>query len=408
MIGKIKELYPPNYRFIYILFDLALLFYMIAYFVYYEDQLQFERIRFVATLFILLTGTIVCVLRLRGINTYLIWYFIFFMYCMCSVLWAKDMLYATSVFPSLLRILIICCFLSARIKEEKDIEIVLSIYVTAMLYLGIYVSNLMIEFYGAGSFFLHRFGNSFNYNPNLVAIGALFSILILLYKINIENKCILSIFSIIFFTCIILMTASKKGLLGLFIGVAMMFYFRKKGVKQIQALLVALVIGTGLLIALMNIQLFYDLVGYRIDELLSALSSDNVGYGSTSIRINLLETAIDVWIHSPVFGVGLNNFFVYDRDMLYSHCNYIEILADLGVIGFIFYYYIPIKLMFVKIDTDNELLILLKSIVATVLIMDIGMVSYQEFRIQIFYFLFYIAAYRVHKTNIGSSQSKHG
>jgi len=66
-------------------------------------------------------------------------------------------------------------------------------------------------------------------------------------------------------------------------------------------------------------------------------------HDASDMRASLYVEAFKAFSNNPVFGVGMDNFRLYSTSGLYAHSNYMEILADLGIIGFIIYYFIYVK-----------------------------------------------------------------
>ena len=67
----------------------------------------------------------------------------------------------------------------------------------------------------------------------------------------------------------------------------------------------------------------------------------NISGNSYELRKWLREQAWNQFINNPVIGVGIGQFRYYARaggSDLYSHNNFLEILANTGIIGFILYY----------------------------------------------------------------------
>lgn len=58
---------------------------------------------------------------------------------------------------------------------------------------------------------------------------------------------------------------------------------------------------------------------------------------SVDDRVEVLTRGINVVSAHPVIGVGMGNFYLYSRHDLKAHNSYLEILAELGVIGFAAY-----------------------------------------------------------------------
>lgn len=104
-----------------------------------------------------------------------------------------------------------------------------------------------------------------------------------------------------------------------------------------------------------------------------------------------MESAIELFKENPILGYGGNNFMSYMRNVEYSHVayshnNYTELLATLGVVGFTIYYsfwgYIIVKL-YKRYNTINDNKYLLLFIINMIIVlMDYGNVSYfNEFNI---------------------------
>jgi len=70
------------------------------------------------------------------------------------------------------------------------------------------------------------------------------------------------------------------------------------------------------------------------------LTHDN----SSMMRLQLFLDGLNMILHNPVFGVGLNNYMAHSSIGLYSHSNYIEVAANTGIVGLFFYYSIYVLL----------------------------------------------------------------
>lgn len=74
--------------------------------------------------------------------------------------------------------------------------------------------------------------------------------------------------------------------------------------------------------------------------------------------IAIHKPAVNKWDRSPIWGYGFDSFKYYNRLMTghfyYSHNNYIELLYDLGIIGFAIYYWFYWKLFYVAWKGKNS------------------------------------------------------
>src|SRR5690606_24187536 len=65
----------------------------------------------------------------------------------------------------------------------------------------------------------------------------------------------------------------------------------------------------------------------------------------TDVRGGLITDAIEKWWEKPVVGYGIDQYRVVSKYSAYSHNNYTELLASLGVIGLVLYYAIFVVLV---------------------------------------------------------------
>ena len=63
-------------------------------------------------------------------------------------------------------------------------------------------------------------------------------------------------------------------------------------------------------------------------------------------RPKLMANAIQVGFEHPVLGVGPGNFPLVSKDGRYSHCTYTELFANAGLIGFLLYAILVLKLFY--------------------------------------------------------------
>lgn len=81
----------------------------------------------------------------------------------------------------------------------------------------------------------------------------------------------------------------------------------------------------------------------RLMELQEA-SHGGLGGSSISTRRAMIEKGLYLVSRHPIFGVGLNHYRVYSGEGTYAHNNYIELSANTGIPGVVFYYLIFLML----------------------------------------------------------------
>jgi len=103
---------------------------------------------------------------------------------------------------------------------------------------------------------------------------------------------------------------------------------------------VAFVLGM-IYVCIMNIDVLYSSVGMRIESLLVFLEGDIRADGSVNARFLMIQQALEMFSDKPILGYGLNTFAYITRFGAYAHNNYVELLANVGIVGFLIFY-IPI------------------------------------------------------------------
>ena len=389
------------------IFDFSFLLYFFTYLTFYNSDGTLGRLRLISTVFLILSGWLELIttspkgnINIRN-SGYIIWYSCFIAFSFLSVIWAYD---SNKInITNMIRIILLGLFISVRIKSEKDITRLCTLFVLAAACRFVYVLNLMLNYYGKELLFLRRFGDQFHYNSNE---NAFISSLCITFLVFCFNKCkriqrTICFAFILFFSFILLLSGSKKGFISIILVISIYGQLEAKGEKRITRLCLSFIGIVVLYEMLTNIPFFYQIIGYRIENMLSTVFMHSESDTSTGNRIKLIQEGIDIWLQHPILGAGLNNFSSLQDiggDNYYSHCNFIELLADLGIVGFIIYYGFLLWLIKQKVDTDLSKII--KSIVVSIVILDFGTISYQQFYLHFFYIILSVIVFE--KKNIES------
>lgn len=139
---------------------------------------------------------------------------------------------------------------------------------------------------------------------------------------------------------------------------------------------------------------------------------------SASARALMREKAMGVWREHMLLGVGTDGFRMYNSlgeniSGLYSHCNFTELLANNGLLGF-GVYYIPLINMIYKAWTARkirpDLSTLIVGALTILMLMDYGQVSYYYWYYITFYMIIsdltYTTMYRASKEDLISGEAK--
>ncbi len=127
---------------------------------------------------------------------------------------------------------------------------------------------------------------------------------------------------------------------------------------------------------------FSETVGNRIDGIINIIMGDGEIDLSVSARLNMISFGLSIFADSILLGYGLDTFaYLYPAKHMYAHNNYIELLVDLGFIGLVVHYALPIviyvRLRKKLINEPKRIDIsMFLSLMAGIFILGIGAVYY--------------------------------
>lgn len=326
--------------------------------------------------------------------------------CLISSLWAVDTDVAFSRSIDLFEIFIMYSLFYLCYRREKYVDRILRIIMFTYYMVVIY----SISYYGLSDYiYMMSLGvrvSNDALNANTLGMDAAYAVLINIYYI-INKK--LEWYTIFMVPALfsIAVSASKKAIILLIIGIILLQILKVKDRKNIMSRiciqLFKIVIVLVVIYAILQLPMF-NLILERINEMVNVFLLNANGDSSSEARLLLLKIGYNLFLTSPFLGIGIDNaqIFTYRYffiDGYYLHNNFIELLADLGVIGFLLYYsiylYIFIKLIKRKI-VDSELNMVLTLLMLN-LIMDFGMVSYES-KIQYLFLILYVIKFKSNKS----------
>jgi len=225
-------------------------------------------------------------------------------------------------------------------------------------------------------------------NPNIMAMELFFASVVLLYlqKTNtIKNNIIKKITPIMLIIIFIMLlsSGSKKGIIAFSLFISFYFYSGKKK-KNLKFLLsrILLVCSPFILFYIYIYFLKDSIVFERIFLALEVIVSGKGDDESTQERLRLYKLAYEGILDYPILGSGTNSFAYYNY--FYTHTNYLELLFNLGIIGFILYYRLYYKLIRL-IKKSSELKQFGYFVMFVLLFIDFSLVSYNLRSYMIFF-----------------------
>lgn len=278
------------------------------------------------------------------INLYTIWMFIFFLWSTISYFWAITPEFSVDIIKTLFVNMIVFWLLSCIIQTERDIMQLLELIAYAIVIIAVYMLFSMdLGLVGEKQIGVDILGEKWNGNSIgiMMAFATMIS-LVIIKKTNKRPQKATFLIIMIFTTVIALFTGSRKAVFFILFGGIMFTILSSRKQKMTVWLGIPLVLLVFYLL-IMNVPALYNVLGWRLEGLDALITGKGEIDSSTQLRVRYIEYGISFFKEQPILGHGANNF----RTLLgheigkitYSHNNYIEILVNLGVIGFIVHYF---------------------------------------------------------------------
>lgn len=289
----------------------------------------------------------------QNIFSYVLWVLIFNMVLFC---YGFDSPYGGYSIPyhitTVLAVLMVYCLMAAHRDELFQflfwVSCLSTVIITVYLLLG-EREMLMNKFaYIMMGTSWYRLGNALHINPNtitlyywILCIPVVYALFTKEYKLN---KLVLLTVLLIQVT-VVLLTGSKKGILLVFIVFLAIPFVSDKASTRAKSFLVSGMVVAVLVYLTFTNQFFFNLIGHRIVDLFNhygisvhTIYKNDLTGTSTDLRNRLIAIAMDMFWQKPFLGWGWNAVEARGGLHLYAHNNYAELLACMGLFGFIVYY----------------------------------------------------------------------
>lgn len=257
--------------------------------------------------------------------------------------------------------------------------------------------------YGSG-----RISMGLNNNPNELGISLAIGVCCILYKLDFKRlwNTVLSFMGILLFIYIVVLTGSRKS----FISIALIVVywlifvaFKEVGRAKLKGIIMsALLVIIGY--SILNVMLKDSLLFLRLFDLFR--SGDNT-------RTGMYKVAIELFMQSPIFGIGFNNYRILSGYGTYSHSTYAEALSCTGIFGSFLYFYpyglllMKYKKLFFNTEVSNLLLKqfrMMAGIFCVLLFLGIGIIHFYEITSSIAFGML-IAFSNINKEYINASKT---
>jgi O-antigen ligase len=318
-------------------------------------------------------------------------YFVFLIICFLSVFFASSLTQASAMsFRLALIFANLILLYNILTIFDSDRYLINAIIFAIMFNFLVFMEVINVNY----PTYLHgRFTGTVG-NPNLLSIGAVFSLFCsIFYLQSIKLKLwhvICNNINILICIYLIIVSASKKGILA---GVVILIVHFMLQARSFTGLAKLAIFSLVIIVSIyQNIELFnlaFQEVLLRFSGMLSAFSGG--GDVSTIDRISLLSVAVDVWLVNPFLGMGIDNFKLVAG--VYAHSTPFELLANVGIFGVLAYYsmYGYLFLRIYRLKRGQVRLTLLAGLAALFLIDMTAVLYYAKIHLIMITLIIYLA-----------------
>ena len=253
-----------------------------------------------------------------------------------------------------------------------------------------------------------RFGDvETGLNGNMIALNMLFLFFFSLILYNKEPRWrTLTVIVLIMQVAIILFTGCRRAVIAVF--VLYIIYSLRFGNKtnRLWKLMISMAIVILLVYLMIEIDFLYEVVGFRILKLLNDVGLVQLAGGvdatdySAEVRREFIPIAVSLFKDNPILGNGYAYFIMHNGlntsvQGYSTHNNYLEILVNYGIVGFVLYYSIILSITRKLIKyrkRDDMVRLLCVFMIIHLILIEPTTVNFSTYTI--FYFLYYIC-YRI-------------
>lgn len=334
------------------------------------------------------------------INKFLVGYAIFIIFSIFSILWSIDYGGAYIRIADMGKSFLWMLILTNYANNDKKIEKLLCLYSWGVVLISVY--SFILDFSSLSDW--SRLGKNIfeNAGQNQIYYSCIliYAINIMIYRIFASKKKKIYILASLFLYCCGLLTAIKKCMVIPLVFIFIFLFFRYK--NRVLKLLISFLVMIFILIIICYlvwkyVPSMYSRIMALVEDYINGIIGDPLG-NSFSQRKWLRQEAWRLFKLNPIVGVGIGQFRFYAATYgvdLYAHNNFLEILANTGLIGFIIYYGNIINMAFSSFMTSIKSKytksifdILIISFLLAMFVMEYGQVDYYQS-----YLIFFLALF---------------
>lgn len=353
----------------------------LIYFIIVLNYNNFPGMQLISLVTMVLLTVICASEKLKSSNFYTgKWYLIFFLYMTLSFLWAVFKDRSSGVYEASFRVLLFVLCLDVFCDSKENTDYMLNAAIFAGVFYAIHViMTTPVSYYGTVNV-----GASVNEQRNFVGqVCALISIIsfVLLMSEKQRKKRSWYLFAMILCYFVSCISGSRKAFLMLPLAVVLYLLTQKSLNKKLQYLLILFIVAILFFSIFAQSAYLQEYFGER----LLAIFDDSIADKSIAGRNYLKLVAISLFQKHPILGMGCDNVRSYLRSIgypnqVYAHNNYLELLADYGIVGIVLFYNFHLRVLYqtIKDRWSNMYSKMSFVFILAIMFMDYGQVSYQK------------------------------
>ncbi len=326
-----------------------------------------------------------------NIRSYTYWYFSLILFALMTHFYSTDPSVVIESVYNLATIIAITFVINYYINENEDFRIIICFFAFSGVVLSIFMIKMGLLNYD------FRQENAVLGNANAFALILTISLMCLIWLIFYGNIRLILLYvggSSLMLYLLLLTGARKYIIISLIFVYIIIFqkYYENYKKQLIFGTFLFLLAITSLFYIIFEYKPIYDIIGFRFEGLINAITGHGKIDLSTLRRERMIEFGWSVFKEKPLLGYGLDNFkvlyYISGGSYNYAHNNYIELLVDFGILGFSLYYGYILYLLYQLKKIKRDSLGIRDFLIATLIVFlvnDYGAVTYNLIQIQLFY-----------------------
>lgn len=330
-------------------------------------------------------SSLIC--RKLKLTTFSIWYLLFFIMCFLSATFLKNS--DTSMLFDICVAWVISFCLIQVVSKDVQLESLLRVYVISAIFMALalwYTGQLDFLYFSTVN--EERLGTEVTGNANiftsLFMYAGVFAAWMMIYTPNRLDRLVhLLLFCVILFLMIV--SGGRKTIIAVLGALVLFIIMKKEGDNRRvgRNLVISILVVAAIFLLIFHVPFLYDLIGERFEGLFSLFLGHGSDVSGDDTRQRIFSLAFHGWLERPLFGHGIDSFKFYNQAMTghlyYAHNNFVELLYDVGVVGFLGFYWIYFyvsKQLKKNANLPYKFTVLGFGILIEMIFFDLGGVSY--------------------------------